>query len=233
MKTVVVLGKGTLAIKIAQWFHDSPDYLLSAVVPVFPEPDWTDSFADWAKAKHVRMYQHYRDIIPMHIDLAFSVYYDKILPVHFLSHYKLALNLHNAPLPKYRGVRPINWALKNGEHKHGVTVHEITANIDGGDIYGQVMFSIDPKTDEVRDVYNRCLEHGWNLFLEVINSVDIITPQIQDEEKATYYTADDAELLWERAGWTREESMPEYFRQLKRTEFDFADYLEKARGNEN
>ena len=45
------------------------------------------------------------------------------LKQNFIDSCKNIINLHNSPLPKYRGVRPINWALKNGEHSHGVTIH--------------------------------------------------------------------------------------------------------------
>jgi len=42
IKNVIVLGKGSLAIKIANWFKDNPDYNIICVVPVIPEPTWTD-----------------------------------------------------------------------------------------------------------------------------------------------------------------------------------------------
>ena len=77
----------------------------------------------------------------------------------------------------------------------------------------------------MRDVYDRCLYHGWELFLDTMERLWKIVPAPQDESKATYYSASMGEYLWERSGWTREESMPEYFRQLTRLESDFADRL--------
>lgn len=35
-KQVIVLGKGNLAIRIADWFDRSPDYEFAQVVPVYP-----------------------------------------------------------------------------------------------------------------------------------------------------------------------------------------------------
>ena len=75
--------------------------------------------------------------------LAFSVFYDRIIHEPFIGRCDRILNLHNSPLPKYRGVSPINWALKNGEEKHGVTIHEITPRIDDGPVLAQVE---DPST---------------------------------------------------------------------------------------
>ena len=41
IKTVIVLGKGSLAINIAKWFKESPDYNIICIVPVIPEPTRT------------------------------------------------------------------------------------------------------------------------------------------------------------------------------------------------
>src|SRR4051794_9892724 len=136
MKTVVVLGKGDLAIRIAGWFHDSPEHDLVGVVPVVPEPGWTGSLSAWAREHGVDVVEsgHWRDV-PAElgtIDLGMSVFYDKILRAEFIDRFGRLLNLHNGPLPRYRGVAPINWALKNGEQAHGATLHEITPGIDDG-----------------------------------------------------------------------------------------------------
>ena len=54
MKThTVLLGKGSLAIRIADWFLNSPDYELVEIVPVVPEPPWTDSLIAWANTHGV------------------------------------------------------------------------------------------------------------------------------------------------------------------------------------
>ena len=111
----------------------------------------------------------YRDIpgvdtASWRIDLAFSVFYGKIFPLRFIERADRFLNLHNAPLPAYRGVAPINWALENGEFTHGVTIHEVVPDIDAGPIVSQVVFSIYPDVDEVIDVYRRALSYGYVLF---------------------------------------------------------------------
>jgi methionyl-tRNA formyltransferase len=210
----IVMGKGTLAIRIAQWFLDSPNYELIHVVPVMPEPSWTESLARWAD-DHAIAYPssgHYRDIPaasdPNHVfDLVFSVFYDKIIKADFIARCRRILNLHNGPLPRYRGVSPINWALKNGETKHGVTIHEITPGIDDGPIVAQVDYSIYPAFDEVIDVYRRAIEYGWVLFQQTMPLIDRIEPQAQDPGRATYYSAHQNHLLGDRRGFTRHESL--------------------------
>ena len=49
----VILGKGSLAIRVADWFMRSDDYALTGVVPVVPEPDWSGSLIEWARANEV------------------------------------------------------------------------------------------------------------------------------------------------------------------------------------
>ena len=194
MKTVVVLGKGELAIRIAEWFRKSENFQLTSVVPVTPEPSWAPSFTSWARNNRVPAIQsgHYKDLPNVSAagwstDLAMSVFYDKIIKAWFIDKCKQIINLHNGPLPKYRGVSPINWALKNGEREHGITIHEITPGIDDGPIVGQVKYSIYPEFDEVIDVYNRSLEYGWTLFQQTIPLIDSIKPRPQNDQQATYY----------------------------------------------
>jgi methionyl-tRNA formyltransferase len=213
MKEVILLGKGSLAIRIADWFVHSPEHSLRLVVPVVPEPQWTESFVAWSERAGVPYVPsgHYADIEGVRedgwrVDLAFSVFYDRILPEWFIAACDRILNIHNSPLPRYRGVSPINWALKNGEQSHGVTIHEITPGIDDGPVVAQVEYSIYPELDEVRDVYERGLAYGWTLFEQTMPILDRVSSRPQDESRATYYRAADNDQLGERRGFTREAS---------------------------
>jgi methionyl-tRNA formyltransferase len=223
MKTVLVLGKGTLAIRVAKWFLESPTHELVAVVPVVPEPDWTDSLLRWSEATGIVAASSgsYEDIPAVRdegwrVDLAWSVFYDKLLPSWFIAKCGRILNLHNSPLPRYRGVSPINWALKNGETKHGVTIHEITPGIDDGPVVAQIEYSIYPNFDEVRDVYNRALEYGWTLFEQTMPILDRISARPQNDAQASYYSADQNELLGDRRGFTRREARADAASELER-----------------
>jgi len=213
-KSVVLLGKGDLCIRVGEWFLASDEHELRCVVPAIPEPTWTSSVVSWARARHVPIVEDGRTpSIPgvrgdsWRTDLAFSVFYDRIVQPWFIAKCGRILNLHNGPLPRYRGVSPINWALKNNEREHGVTIHEITPGIDDGPIVSQVRFSIYPDVDEVVDVYRRCLAFGLLLFEQTMPRLDRITARPQDESQAFYYNKDDSPRLGEREGFTRELSV--------------------------
>lgn len=202
----VLLGKGAIAIRAAAWLQDRPDFDLMAIVPVIPEPTWTDSLSDWGAGAGIPVVDSgdFRDLdAALEIDLAVSVQYHTIFTPAFIARCDRIVNLHNGPLPRYRGVAPINWALKNGEHHHGVTLHEITPGIDAGPVIGQVIFSIYPDVDEVRDVFERASEFGYVLLTQTLPWLDRIVPRPQDEAHALYYTAGDAERLGDRRDFTR------------------------------
>ncbi len=44
------------------------------------------------------------------------------------------LNVHASLLPKYRGAAPIQWAIANGDTETGVTIMQIDAGLDTGDM---------------------------------------------------------------------------------------------------
>ena len=202
-KDITLLGKGDLCVKVADWLVKN-HYPLTRVVPVIPEPTWCPSLSQWALRKNIEIVKSgdYRDIEGK-VGLAFSIFYEKIINQTFIDKCDTIINLHNSPLPKYRGVRPINWALKNEEKQHGVTIHEITQGIDDGPIYGQINYPIYSEIEEVEDVYEKSKKYGWDLFQEVYPRINSITPYQQSHEKATYYSNSTIKGLGDRSDFRR------------------------------
>tara|TARA_Y100000004_G_scaffold60354_1_gene67401 strand:+ start:881 stop:1507 length:627 start_codon:yes stop_codon:yes gene_type:complete len=208
MKNVVVLGKGALAIKACDWFKASSNHKLLAVVADTPEPTWTESVSEWAIQNEIALITtgDYKDLPEaLSIDLAVSVFYGKIIKEDFINRCGDIINLHNSPLPKYRGVRPINWALRNNEKTHGVTIHRITKGIDDGPILGQVIYPIYPDIEEVEDVYNKALDYGWLLFQDVMSKYDYAAKHAKPQEGSyPYYSMNTSKYLGERQGFRRQ-----------------------------
>ena len=209
-KKIILLGRGDLAIRIANWFVKSENFELIKIVPVIPESTWMDSLLEWAKKNKISYVTSgdYNDIDNVHdpdwkIDLVFSCFYDKIIKQWFIDKCENILNLHHAPLPRYRGILPINWSLKNKEKKHGVTIHEITQGIDDGPIISQVDYSIYESFDEVEDVYKRATEYAWTLFQQTMPILYKIKPIPQDDSISSYYSKEDSNLLGDRFSYNR------------------------------
>ena len=54
------------------------------------------------------------------------------------------VNIHHGKLPDYRGMPPGFWELYNSELSAGVTLHQVAAQLDAGDILCQATIDIRP-----------------------------------------------------------------------------------------
>ena len=69
----------------------------------------------------------------------------RILTADFTRRYEgRMLNIHPSLLPKYRGLRTHLRAIQDGETEHGVTVHFVTEELDGGPLVIQAIVAIEP-----------------------------------------------------------------------------------------
>lgn len=77
-------------------------------------------------------------------DVCVVVAYGKILPPDVLATPRFGcLNVHASLLPKYRGAAPIQWAIIRGERETGVTLMQMDAGMDTGDMLGKRTLAID------------------------------------------------------------------------------------------
>ena len=68
-------------------------------------------------------------------DIFLLACYPQFLPQRITSMPTIdCINIHPSILPRYRGSNPIFWQLRNGETATGVTLHQVTDEIDGGSI---------------------------------------------------------------------------------------------------
>jgi methionyl-tRNA formyltransferase len=90
-------------------------------------------------------------------DLLFVATYRKIVSAPVRAAARCAFNFHPSLLPRYRGPNPFFWVLRNGEARTGLTVHALTDEIDGGDIYWQRAYDITAHEDQ--GTLRRALAH--------------------------------------------------------------------------
>jgi len=104
-------------------------------------------------------------------DLFFVNSYAMKLHKDMLSRSQLGgINLHGGLLPQYRGSNPIQWSIIRNEHKAGVTLHEITDVIDGGNIIANKEVPILFR-DTWLDVRDRIKRAGDNLIEENLKDI--------------------------------------------------------------
>lgn len=98
------------------------------------------------------------------------------------------LNLHTGMLPKYRGLMPSFWALKNNEQEIGVTVFQVDEGIDSGPILVQKSLNLDGLS--LNEVIKKTKRIGMDCMLEAVFKVKLCEPNLidNDETKATYFS---------------------------------------------
>ena len=97
------------------------------------------------------------------------------------------LNLHTALLPKYRGLMPSFWVLKNQEKKTGVSVFFVDEGIDSGPILVQKETEIGKLTQE--QLISTTKRLGMDAILESVDKIhrgDMSALENDDAEK-TYF----------------------------------------------
>ncbi|MCR5671871.1 MAG: methionyl-tRNA formyltransferase [Butyrivibrio sp.] len=96
------------------------------------------------------------------------------------------VNIHASLLPKYRGAAPIQQAIIDGEKETGVTIMQMAAGMDTGDILLQRALPI--SDDETGGgLFDKLSALGGELIVEVLPLIERgeLTAIPQDEEKAT------------------------------------------------
>ncbi|MEH6472151.1 MAG: phosphoribosylglycinamide formyltransferase [Halopseudomonas sp.] len=77
-------------------------------------------------------------------DLIVLAGFMRILTADFTRRYEgKMLNIHPSLLPKYRGLRTHLRAIQEGDSEHGVTVHFVTEELDGGPLVIQAIVPIE------------------------------------------------------------------------------------------
>lgn len=124
------------------------------------------------------------------IDLVVSVASPQIFQKRLIEIPPLGcINIHGAPLPKYRGMLPSFWMLFNGEKKGAVTVHYIDERIDSGDIILQKEYDIEPNITH-HDLIVKSKKIAAAAVIEAISLIKNgkVERKQNNPDLATYYT---------------------------------------------
>jgi methionyl-tRNA formyltransferase len=99
------------------------------------------------------------------------------------------VNVHAAPLPRYRGMLPTFWVLYEAEAETAVTVHYMNDALDDGPIILQQAVPIPPGETQA-DLMRRCKVVGAQLLSQVIDlmEMDEVRTRENPRGEATYYS---------------------------------------------
>ncbi|MBI2551214.1 methionyl-tRNA formyltransferase [Candidatus Uhrbacteria bacterium] len=132
------------------------------------------------------------------------VAYGKLIPKNILEIPKLGcINVHPSLLPKFRGPSPMQWAVKEGEVKTGVSIMLLDEGMDTGPILSYEVIGLDD--DETsHTLQDKVQREGVALLVQTLkrHAADEIIPLPQDESKATLtrlLDREDGHIDWERS----------------------------------
>ena len=135
-------------------------------------------------------------------DLMVVVAYGLILPESVLKTPRLGcINIHASLLPKWRGAAPIQRAILAGDGQTGITIMQMDAGLDTGDMLLKATCPIAPG-DTTETLHDKLATLGAQALLDVLPdlSVGALQPELQDETQASYAAKlqkSEAELDWQ------------------------------------
>lgn len=188
--SAVFIGSTALLVRCAELFQ-AAGHTISCVISTDP------AVSHWAASRGLSALtpgpaDHVLRVLEEQpFDFLFSIANEQVLsPTALRVPRKLALNYHDAPLPRYAGVHATSWAILNGETTHGVTWHEMAARVDAGRIAKQRWVEVAP--DETAATLNaRCFDAALEAFRDLLADLDAerLTLVEQDLQARTYFAS--------------------------------------------
>jgi methionyl-tRNA formyltransferase len=132
------------------------------------------------------------------IDLVVSAGFRHIVPEEYLDIPPLgAVNIHKSYLPYNRGANHNVWSIIE-DNPAGVSIHYMTAEVDGGPIIDRRKVPVEPD-DNARDLYERLEKAQIQQFKETWPEIRDGTAETveQDLDEGTYHRKSDFVSLWE------------------------------------
>ena len=160
----VFIGDGSLLVQCAQAWQQAGHGIVAVV-------SHSVANLDWASAEGlptIRMEGPWAEQLDgLAFDYLFSVANLRLLPGQVLARArKLAINFHDALLPRYAGLNATCWALMAREPVHGITWHEMTERADAGRIVRQASFEMSPQ-ETALSLNAKCYEAGLASFTQI------------------------------------------------------------------
>ena len=116
------------------------------------------------------------------------VSYGKIIPQAIIDLFQPGIvNVHPSLLPKYRGPSPVESAILHGDTETGVSIMQLSAAMDAGPVYKQVVFKLDD-TETLPDLEEKLAALGAQELVTVLPSIisGTLQPTPQNDAVASY-----------------------------------------------
>ena len=121
-------------------------------------------------------------------DVIVVVAFGQLLPAEIIHMPKYGcINVHASLLPKYRGASPIQRVIIDGETETGVTIMQMNAGLDTGDMLYQKKIPITSE-DTFETLHDKLMVLGGEAITEALPLLEAgkLTPEKQDDAKTCY-----------------------------------------------
>ena len=121
-------------------------------------------------------------------DLMVVAAYGLLLPQRVLDIPKLGcINVHGSLLPRWRGAAPIQRAIQAGDSETGVTIMQMAAGLDTGDMISKAVTPI-TKDDTGATLHDKLAAQGAELLVETLDRIadGKVEAEPQNDTLATY-----------------------------------------------
>jgi methionyl-tRNA formyltransferase len=172
-KRIIFLGSKPIGYNCLQFLIDSQESLNIELIGILTQTrnefKGHNDLRSLAEVHNIPVIESL-DAMP-ECDILYSVQYHQILkPKDIAKAKELALNLHMAPLPEYRGSNQFSFAILDGKEEFGTTIHKIDARIDHGDIIFQKRFAI-PINCWAFELYELTFQASIKLFKQTLGHI--------------------------------------------------------------
>lgn len=127
-------------------------------------------------------------LIKLGAQLFIVIAYGCFLPQNILDiPLKGAINVHGSLLPKYRGAAPINLAILKGDKVTGISIIQMNAKMDAGDVLSRVEVDI-LLDDTAITLRKKMMDVGAQLLVKTVNDIEvgIVQSTVQNESEVTF-----------------------------------------------
>ena len=148
---------------------------LSHDLPVLQPPTLRDTSAQ-------------KELASFNPDVLIVVAYGLILPAEILTIPRLGcLNVHASLLPRWRGAAPIERAIMAGDSETGITIMQMDAGLDSGDMLNRQTVSIE-ESDTGPSLEAKLLAAGKESLTATLNDLEALQGKAtsQDDALSTY-----------------------------------------------
>lgn len=135
-------------------------------------------------------------------DLIVSVACPYILKAKLLGTPPLGcINIHHAPLPRYKGMMPTFWQLYHGEKSVGLTIHYMVEKVDEGQALLQETLPVEPG-ESLDGLIRRSKRHAAHCLVRVLRDIRSQTQTTisLDRSQSSYFTFPTREQIREFRG---------------------------------